>query len=74
MAIGEATWTPVFGTIPDDMLRMPSENHNLNFASNPKSPWSSNFQEGDQEIGLKDQLAKERSKRPTPTHLDVGKT
>lgn len=38
MAIGEAAWTPAFGTIPDDMLRMPSENHNLSFASSPISP------------------------------------
>ena len=64
MATGEVAWTPAFGTIPDDMLRMPSDNHNLSFASNPMSPQSSNFQEEDQEIGLEDQLEEVRRKRP----------
>ncbi|KAJ8649389.1 hypothetical protein MRB53_002412 [Persea americana] len=67
MATGEAAWTPAFGTILDDMLRMPSENHNLSFASNLMSPQSSNFQEEDQEIGLEDQLEKVRRKRPCPS-------
>ena len=67
MATGEAAWTPTFGTIPDDMPRMPSENHNLSFASNPMSPQSSNFQEEDQEIELEDQLADARRKRPCPS-------
>ncbi|KAJ8650617.1 hypothetical protein MRB53_003640 [Persea americana] len=67
MATGEAAWTPTFGTIPDDMPRMPSENHNLSFASNPMSPQSSNFQEEDQEIELEDQLAEVRRKRPCPS-------
>lgn len=67
MATGEAASTPAFGSIPDDMLRMPSENHNLSFASNPMSPQSSNFQEEDQEIGLEDQLEGVRHKRPCPS-------
>ena len=67
MATGEAAWTPAFGTILDDMLRMPSENHNLSFASNPMSPQSSNFQEEDQEIELEDQLAELRRKCPYPS-------
>ncbi|KAJ8650411.1 hypothetical protein MRB53_003434 [Persea americana] len=67
MATGEVAWTPAFGTIPDDMLRMPSDNHNLSFASNPMSPQSSNFQEEDQEIELEDQLAELRRKCPYPS-------
>ncbi|KAJ8624054.1 hypothetical protein MRB53_032584 [Persea americana] len=72
MATGEAVWTPAFGMIPNDMLRMPSEKHNLSYSSNPMSPQSSNFQEEDQEIGLEDQL--EEVRRKLPFHLDVRKT